>query len=142
MALDAFFDETQRFVSGEVRLRCEPGTAPEGIGTCFVAGRRSPVGLYDHDLATYTGGGPLPPPGRRGLCEDFRARHRNLGQQARAEPGRPRPPAHRPAAPRRSGVRAVVVVRRFAGVPREERTVTVTELRRQPGRASPVVAVV
>ena len=55
MALDAFFAETQRYVSGEVRLRCEPGTAPEGIGTCFVAGRRSPVGLYEHDLATYTG---------------------------------------------------------------------------------------
>jgi argininosuccinate synthase len=54
MALDAFFAETQRYVSGEVRLRCEPGAAPDGIGACFVAGRRSPVGLYEHDLATYT----------------------------------------------------------------------------------------
>jgi argininosuccinate synthase len=53
-SLDAFFAESQRHVTGEVRLRCEPGTAPGGIGTCFVAGRRSPVGLYDHDLATYT----------------------------------------------------------------------------------------
>jgi argininosuccinate synthase len=46
-ALDAFVDESQRFVSGEVRLRCE---LP---GRCFVAGRRSPLGLYDYGLATY-----------------------------------------------------------------------------------------
>ena len=54
MALDAFFAETQRYVTGEVRLRCEPGVAPDGIGACFVVGRRSPVALYEHDLATYT----------------------------------------------------------------------------------------
>jgi argininosuccinate synthase len=53
-ALDAFFADTQRFVTGEVRLRCEPGTGPEGVGACFVVGRRSPVGLYEHDLATYS----------------------------------------------------------------------------------------
>jgi argininosuccinate synthase len=46
-ALDAFIDESQRFVTGEVRLRCE---LP---GRCFVAGRRSEVGLYDYNLATY-----------------------------------------------------------------------------------------
>ena len=46
-ALDAFVDESQRFVTGDVRLRCE---VP---GRCTVAGRRSPVGLYDYDLATY-----------------------------------------------------------------------------------------
>jgi len=45
-ALDAFIAETQRFVTGEVRLRCEPGR-------CIVAGRRSDVGLYDYGLATY-----------------------------------------------------------------------------------------
>ena len=45
-AIDAFVDDSQRHVTGEVRLRCEPGR-------CFVAGRRSDVGLYDHDLATY-----------------------------------------------------------------------------------------
>jgi argininosuccinate synthase len=53
-ALDAFMVETQRHVSGEVRLRCEPGAGDGGLGTCFVAGRRSPMALYDHDLATYT----------------------------------------------------------------------------------------
>jgi len=46
-ALDAFVEESQRYVSGEVRLRCE---LP---GRCIVAGRRSDVGLYDYGLATY-----------------------------------------------------------------------------------------
>ncbi|MGH9067187.1 MAG: argininosuccinate synthase [Acidimicrobiales bacterium] len=46
-ALDAFMAESQRHVTGEVRLRCE---VP---GRCFVAGRRSPVSLYDYELATY-----------------------------------------------------------------------------------------
>jgi argininosuccinate synthase len=46
-ALDAFVNESQRFVTGDVRLRCE---LP---GRCIVAGRRSEVGLYDYSLATY-----------------------------------------------------------------------------------------
>ena len=46
-ALDAFVEESQRYVTGEVRLRCE---LP---GRCIVAGRRSPLGLYDYQLATY-----------------------------------------------------------------------------------------
>jgi argininosuccinate synthase len=46
-ALDAFVNESQRFVTGEVRLRCE---LP---GRCIVAGRRSEVALYDYNLATY-----------------------------------------------------------------------------------------
>jgi argininosuccinate synthase len=46
-ALQAFVDESQRHVTGEVRLRFD---AP---GTCTVVGRRSPVALYDHGLATY-----------------------------------------------------------------------------------------
>jgi argininosuccinate synthase len=46
-ALDAFVEESQRFVTGEVRLRCE---LP---GRCIVSGRRSDVGLYDYGLATY-----------------------------------------------------------------------------------------
>jgi argininosuccinate synthase len=45
-ALDAFVDSTQRFVTGEVRLRLEPGR-------CYVVGRRSPHSLYDYGLATY-----------------------------------------------------------------------------------------
>ncbi len=45
-ALDAFMTSTQAHVSGEVRLRCEPGR-------CFPVGRRSPESLYDYGLATY-----------------------------------------------------------------------------------------
>ena len=45
-ALDAFIDDTQRDVTGDVRLRFSPGS-------CDVVGRRSPFGLYDEALATY-----------------------------------------------------------------------------------------
>ncbi|MBK9178330.1 MAG: argininosuccinate synthase [Acidimicrobiales bacterium] len=45
-ALDAFNDETQRHVTGEVRLHLE-------TGRCIVNGRRSPWSLYDYGLATY-----------------------------------------------------------------------------------------
>ncbi len=48
-ALSAFVDETQRFVTGDVRLRLEPGR-------CYVVGRQSPYSLYDHGLATYDEG--------------------------------------------------------------------------------------
>ncbi len=46
-AVSAFVSSTQRHVTGEVRLRLTPG------GGLEVVGRRSPVGLYDHSLATY-----------------------------------------------------------------------------------------
>jgi argininosuccinate synthase len=45
-ALDGFIDASQRFVTGEVRLRCE-------VGRCWPVGRRSEVSLYDYGLATY-----------------------------------------------------------------------------------------
>jgi argininosuccinate synthase len=48
-ALDAFVDETQRYVSGEVRLRLHGGRA-------VVTGRRSEASLYDFGLATYDTG--------------------------------------------------------------------------------------
>jgi len=44
--LDQFMAYCQRFVTGDVRLRLEPGR-------CFVSGRRADRGLYNHDLATY-----------------------------------------------------------------------------------------
>jgi argininosuccinate synthase len=44
--LDQFMGYCQRFVTGDVRLRLEPGR-------CFVNGRRADRGLYNHDLATY-----------------------------------------------------------------------------------------
>jgi argininosuccinate synthase len=45
-ALDAFVTSTQRHVTGEVRLRLEPGR-------CFAVGRRAERSLYDYALATY-----------------------------------------------------------------------------------------
>ncbi len=49
-ALDAFMSESQRHVTGEVKLRF----SPPGAGV--VVGRRSPVALYDRGLATYDTG--------------------------------------------------------------------------------------
>jgi argininosuccinate synthase len=48
-AIDAYVDATQSHVSGEVRLRFEPGA-------CTVVGRRSEHSLYDLSLATYGSG--------------------------------------------------------------------------------------
>jgi argininosuccinate synthase len=45
-ALDAFIAESQTHVTGDVRLRLEPGR-------CFVVGRRAERALYDYELATY-----------------------------------------------------------------------------------------
>jgi argininosuccinate synthase len=48
-ALDGFVTETQKAVSGEVRLEFSPGR-------CQVTGRRAPHALYRPDLATYDAG--------------------------------------------------------------------------------------
>jgi argininosuccinate synthase len=48
-ALDAFVDDTQRYVTGEVRLTLHGGRA-------VVTGRRSEASLYDFGLATYDTG--------------------------------------------------------------------------------------
>jgi len=45
-AYDAFIDASQEHVTGDVRLRLEPGS-------CRVTGRRSDHSLYDYGLATY-----------------------------------------------------------------------------------------
>ena len=45
-AVSEFMAYSQRFVTGEVRLVCEPNRV-------FVDGRRSAVSLYDYSLATY-----------------------------------------------------------------------------------------
>jgi argininosuccinate synthase len=46
-ALDAFMNETQSFVTGDVRIRFDHP------GLMTVVGRRSDTALYDHGLATY-----------------------------------------------------------------------------------------
>ncbi len=48
-ALDAFINDASRHVTGDIRLRLHAGRA-------VVTGRRSPVSLYDHALATYDTG--------------------------------------------------------------------------------------
>ena len=45
-AFDAFIAESQVPVTGEVRLKLEPGR-------CYVVGRKAPKSLYDYGLATY-----------------------------------------------------------------------------------------
>ena len=74
-ALDAFVDSTQRYVTGEVRLRLEPGR-------CYVVGRRSPHSLYDYGLATYDAADTLQPRRLRGLRAALGPRHPDLGGQA------------------------------------------------------------
>jgi argininosuccinate synthase len=48
-ALDAFIDETQKHVTGEIRMTLHAGRA-------VVTGRRSDASLYDFSLATYDSG--------------------------------------------------------------------------------------
>lgn len=48
-SLDAFIDDTQKYVSGEIRLILQGGRA-------VVTGQRSAESLYDFDLATYDTG--------------------------------------------------------------------------------------
>jgi argininosuccinate synthase len=48
-SLDVFIDHTQKYVTGEVRVKMQGGRA-------VPTGRRSPESLYDFDLATYDTG--------------------------------------------------------------------------------------
>jgi argininosuccinate synthase len=48
LAIDAFVEQTQAHVTGDVRLRYEPGS-------CTVVGRKAESSLYDLSLATYGG---------------------------------------------------------------------------------------
>ena len=59
-ALAAFFEESQRYVIGEARVRLYKGTAA-------VTGRKSPLSLYDEKLATYGAGDSF----RHGSAEGF-----------------------------------------------------------------------
>jgi argininosuccinate synthase len=52
-AYDAFFAETQKLVTGDVRVRLESGSA-------VVTGRRSPHALYAEALASYGTGETFP----------------------------------------------------------------------------------
>ncbi len=45
-ALDAFVSETQKTITGVVKVKLHKGS-------CMVIGRKSPYSMYDHNLATY-----------------------------------------------------------------------------------------
>ena len=61
-ALRAFTLETQRYVTGEVRLAFYKGS-------CHVAGRRSPHSLYVKELATYGQGDLFSHEAAKGFCQ-------------------------------------------------------------------------
>jgi argininosuccinate synthase len=63
-ALDVFIDEAQRAVSGEIRMVLHGGRAT-------VTGRKSEIGLYDFNLATYDAGDSFDQSHSRGFIEIY-----------------------------------------------------------------------
>jgi argininosuccinate synthase len=61
-AIDSYVDATQEHVTGDVRLRFEPGA-------CTVVGRRAASSLYDLSLATYGGGDAFDQADARGFVK-------------------------------------------------------------------------
>ncbi|WP_062377544.1 argininosuccinate synthase [Demequina pelophila] len=63
-SLDAFIEDTQQHVSGEIRMVLHGGKA-------VVTGRRSETGLYDFNLATYDEGDTFDQSAARGFIEIY-----------------------------------------------------------------------
>ncbi|WP_062308448.1 argininosuccinate synthase [Demequina subtropica] len=63
-ALDAFIEDTQRHVNGDIRIVLHGGKA-------VVTGRRSDTGLYDFNLATYDEGDTFDQSAARGFIEIY-----------------------------------------------------------------------
>ncbi|WP_062523225.1 argininosuccinate synthase [Demequina silvatica] len=63
-ALDAFIEDTQRHVNGDIRMVMHGGKA-------VVTGRRSDTGLYDFNLATYDEGDTFDQSAARGFIEIY-----------------------------------------------------------------------
>ncbi|HLR57533.1 MAG TPA: argininosuccinate synthase, partial [Beutenbergiaceae bacterium] len=63
-SLDSFIDDTQKYVSGEIRMSLHGGRAT-------VTGRRSESSLYDFNLATYDEGDTFDQSHARGFIELF-----------------------------------------------------------------------
>jgi argininosuccinate synthase len=63
-SLDTFIDDTQRYVSGEIRMVLHGGRAT-------VTGRRSETSLYDFNLATYDSGDTFDQSAARGFIEIY-----------------------------------------------------------------------
>ena len=62
--LDAFIDESQKYVSGDIRMELHGGRAT-------VQGRRSDTSLYDFNLATYDTGDAFDQSSARGFIDIF-----------------------------------------------------------------------
>ncbi len=77
-SLDAFIEDTQEFVSGEVRLELHGGKAT-------VTGRRSDVGLYDFNLATYDEGDTFDQSAARGFIEIYGLAAKQAAARAAAQ---------------------------------------------------------
>lgn len=63
-SLDAFIDDTQKYVSGEIRMVMHGGKA-------VVTGRKADQGLYDFNLATYDEGDTFDQSAARGFIEIY-----------------------------------------------------------------------
>ncbi|MCU1632327.1 MAG: argininosuccinate synthase, partial [Micrococcaceae bacterium] len=63
-SLDAFIEDTQKYVTGDIRMDLHGGRAT-------VTGRRSDVALYDFNLATYDSGDTFDQSMARGFIEIF-----------------------------------------------------------------------
>lgn len=79
-ALDAFNASTQRYVSGSVRVRLEPGSAR-------VVGRQSEGSLYDVSLATYDTGDAFEHSAAEGFVKLWGQRLRTWARAHGAGPG-------------------------------------------------------
>lgn len=71
-ALQAFVDETQKHVTGEVRIRLS-------AGRMIVTGRRSPYSLYDDGLATYSEGDTFDRAAAEGFLKLYGLSYRTWG---------------------------------------------------------------
>ena len=63
-SLDAFIEDTQRYVSGDIRMTLHGGRAT-------VTGRRTETGLYDFNLATYDEGDTFDQGSARGFIDIY-----------------------------------------------------------------------
>ena len=76
--LQAFLEESQRTMSGEVRIRVSAGLAR-------ITGRRSPFSLYDEGLATYSHGDTFDRRSAEGFLALYGLPYRTIAQIRRAQ---------------------------------------------------------
>jgi argininosuccinate synthase len=74
--LQAFIEESQRTVTGEVRIRVSAGLAR-------ITGRRSPYSLYDEGLATYSTGDTFDRDAAKGFLEIYGLSTRTVAETRR-----------------------------------------------------------